>query len=392
MNKLHFDFRDLFRSARLAFSLQRLWIQFVGLVVSYAGYFILTLVSFIVSGYRVADVFNQYGLFPCLLIPEVNSNIAGKILFGLGCLFFICGLLVTSTAVARASFMVLKGNNFYTWREAFGFALKKSGSTLVTPLAIALLAFSFILGAWFIGLLGRIPFVGELGVSLLTIVWLAAALFLVFLIIVTAISLIIAPVIIATTDEDAFEAVFQSFSTVWNQPWRFVVYEGLIGAVSIVGFFILAFFVKRAFLVMNSLIAFSMADKFQNLTWQAQYYLQSWTQEIAGWIQAVFGKFAPLIFFSRDFIPLQDLTATVNISAYLYTINMLIAGGFVVSFLLATFNTGNMISYLILRKLKDDENLLERKEETFEKIEEKPEEEKKEEKEKVIEEKETTKE
>ncbi|RMD87420.1 MAG: hypothetical protein D6813_13575 [Calditrichaeota bacterium] len=392
MNKLHFDFRDLFRSARLAFSLQRLWIQFVGLVVSYAGYFILTLVSFIVSGYRVADVFNQYGLFPCLLIPGVNSNIAGKILFGLGCLFFICGLLVTSTAVARASFMVLKGNNFYTWREAFGFALKKSGSTLVTPLAIALLALSFILGAWFIGLLGRIPFVGELGVSLLTIVWLAAALFLVFLIIVTAISLIIAPAIIATTDEDAFEAVFQSFSTVWNQPWRFVVYEGLIGAVSIVGFFILAFFVKRAFLVMNSLIAFSMADKFQNLAWQAQYYLQSWTQEIAGWIQAVFGKFAPLIFFSRDFIPLQDLTATVNISAYLYAINMLIAGGFVVSFLLATFNTGNMISYLILRKLKDDENLLERKEETFEKIEEKPEEEKKEEKEKVTEEKETTKE
>ena len=47
---MRFDYRDIFRSARLAFSFQRIWIQFVGLLYGYLGYIILTYLSLLIDG------------------------------------------------------------------------------------------------------------------------------------------------------------------------------------------------------------------------------------------------------------------------------------------------------------------------------------------------------
>lgn len=369
MVALRFDFRDLFRSTRLAFSLQRIWIQFVGIIVGYVGYFIFTLISLLLSGFSFDQVITQFGLFPCLLAQNVQTTLIPKLVFAIGSIFFIVAILITNTAVSRASFMVLKGNNFYTWREAFTFALKKSGSVLLTPIAIGLLVICFVLGAWFIGLVGRIPYVGELGISLFTILWLSAALFVVFLILVTVVALVLAPAILATTNEDAFEAIFQSFSTAWSQPLRLLIYEGFVGVLSIIGFIILAIFVKRSFLLMNDLLSFSMQDAYINLASHTQYILQSWTFVLNNWMKDIFGDFTSYFFFSRDFIPLE-LSTTLRISSYIFSVNMMIVGVGILSYLLATFNTGSMITYLVLRKIKDDENLLEREDEEIERKEE----------------------
>ena len=45
MVAMRFDYRDIFRSARLAFSFQRLWIQFFGLGTGYIIYLVLTYLS-----------------------------------------------------------------------------------------------------------------------------------------------------------------------------------------------------------------------------------------------------------------------------------------------------------------------------------------------------------
>lgn len=370
MIALRFDFRDIFRSTRLAFSLQRLWIQFVGLLVGYAGYLVFTILSFLLNGFSLEQIMTKFGLFPCLFAVDVQVNLISKVVFGIGCIFFAIAFLVTNTAVSRASFMVLRGNNFYTWRQAFTFALRKSGSTILTPIAIVLLAFSFILGAWVIGLMGRIPYVGELGLSFFIFIWVIAALFLVFLMVITFVSFILAPAILATTNEDAFEAIFQSFSTAWSQPWRLIIYEGVVGVLSAAGFLILAFFVKRSILLMNTLFSFSMGNDFINLASHAHYILQSWTMVLSNWLNNILGDFTRYFFFSKDFIPL-DLSPTLTISSYIYAINMMVVGAWVISYLLATFNSGSTITYLVLRKLKDDENLLERKDEEIEEEEEK---------------------
>jgi hypothetical protein len=361
MTELKFNAEDLFRSNRIALSIQRIWLQFIGLVVGYLGYYGFTVASFLMAGYSYSQVASEFGLFPCLFAVKVNPPLISKIVFGCGCFYLTVVFLVGNIAVSRATFMAMKGRSFYTWREALVFALRKSGSAVLTPLGIAVIIMVFILSACLFGLFGRMPYVGELGISFFALIWMIAALLMVFFLIVAAASVLLAPAILATTNEDAFEAIFQSFSTIWSQPWRVVFYESIVCGLSAVGFVILAILVKSSFLVMNFLFLFSMGDKFERLAAQGQFLLHSWTAPLDAAAQKLFGDFARHFYFTRDFAALQ-LPLTEQVSAYFFAINALIVAGLVFSYLLATFNTGNTIMFLILRKVRDGENLLTRQE------------------------------
>jgi hypothetical protein len=281
---------------------------------------------------------------------------------------------LTSTAIARASYMLLKGNNFYTWRESFAFAFRKAGSVLSTPVAIAVLALFMLVSGLIIGFLGRIiPVVGELGVTLLTIFWLLAAILMFFLLIALGVSIILVPAIIATTDEDAFEAVFQSFSTIWSQPWRFILYEVVVGIIGLFSLGVFAFVIKEAYLLMSGIfsVPWAFGDDFINIAAQAQHLLQKWLFISQEWVQMVYWKFSDFIYFKNEFYNMLTLTTVQKISAYFMAISMFAIVWWVASYGMAVVEVGNTLVYLILRKRKDDENLLER----LDKEEEEPDEE-----------------
>jgi len=369
MFSLRFDFRDIFKANRIAFSLQRIWIQFLGVTVGYLGYLVFTYASLITAGNNFSVIWRHWGLLPCL--GGTDAQWYSRLLFAIGVIFFLVINLIASTAVSRATYMLLKGNNFYTWKEAFAFALRKSSSIIMSPVAIAILILLFIIGGLFVGLLGKIPFVGELGFSLFYFVWFLAGFFIVFFIIVFCTSLLLSPSIIATTDDDAFEAVFQSFSIFWNQPWRFIIYEVIVGFLTVAGFVVLAFLAKKAFLVTNAIFLAAMGDKYINLMGHGMYLLSGWVSASIDWINTLFGEYATLFYFSHEFLQLK-LPVVLNIAAYIFALMMLVIGAWVVSYSLATFNAGQTLIYLVLRKIKDKDNLLERKdkEEEEEELEE----------------------
>jgi len=188
----------------------------------YLGYVVLTYVSLLVAGRNFGVFWSRFGLLPSVV--GLHLPWYSWIIFAAGVFFLLFSWLVTSTGVARAVYMNLKGNNFYTWKEAFTFALKKKGGSVVsTPIAIFAIAFFLGLGGVVVGLLGRIPYVGELGISLFSTIWFMASIFLVFVVLALGVSLLLTPAILATTDDDAFEGIFQSFSTLYSQPWRLIL-------------------------------------------------------------------------------------------------------------------------------------------------------------------------
>lgn len=359
MHQMRFNVLDILKSTRLALSLQRIWIQFLGLVIGFLGYLIFTYLSLITAGVGLSVGWKKYGLLPCLW-PE-SPNWYSIIIYLLGFLWLVAVYLITATAVSRATYMLMKGNHFYTWRDALRFALKKASSVLLSPFAILLMIVFFLVGGVVIGLLGKIPFVGEFGITLFTFIWYFAALVVVFLIIIFAVAMIQAPAIIATTDEDAFEAVFQSFSVVWSQPWRLILYEVISSVMAVVGLFVLAFLSKKAFIVMDRVFANAMGADFINITAHGMYLLNVWLIHSISLINSIFGDYSGLIYFSREFIPLALPHGYQYVTSYIFTIWMLIIGGVIFSYAVASFNVGNTLSYIILRKKKDDENLLERK-------------------------------
>jgi len=384
MHQLRFDVRDIFKSPRFALSLQRIWIQFIGLVVGYLGYLFFTYLSFITAGVGFADGWKKYGLLPCIFSEA--SNWYSVVIYLVGLFWLIAVYLISATAVSRATYMLLKGNHFYTWTNAIRFALKKTASILLSPIAILVIILVVLAGGAVVGLLGKIPFVGEFGITIFTFLWFFASLFVVFLVIIFVIAMIQTPAILAATNDDAFEAVFQTFSLVWSQPWRLILYELVSAAMAAIGLLVLALLSKKAFIVMDRLFSNVMGPDFMNVSSQGMYLLNISLFHSITWINSILGDMSGLVYFSREFIPLQLPHGYQYVASYIFAFWMLIIGGLILSYGLACLNVGNTLSYIILRRKKDDENLLERKDpEEEDEEDEEDDEEEKEDEEKVAE-------
>jgi hypothetical protein len=362
MLKLNFDCRDLFKAPRAALSLQRLWIQLTGMSVGYLAYLVLSYASLLAAGYELKSAWSQFGLLPCLFSIGDTFPWFSWLIAGVGSLFFFFAYLVTNTAVARAIYMTSKGNSFYTWKEAVAFSFRKLWSILLTPISMIVLIGLMLVGAWIVGLLGKIPAVGEIGVSLFSIVWLMSSLLILFFAIVAAVATLLLPAVLATTDEDAFEAIFQSFSIVWGQPIRFIFYEALNVVIAVVAMGIFAIFLKEALALMNMLFTSFMGGDYANLANNGQALLQSWTLQAQSIVSNIYHECAHYIYFSRDFImiPPAGLSSTVRIASFIFALNLLILAGTVVSYGVSTFTAGNTLAFMVFKFNKDEENLLER--------------------------------
>jgi hypothetical protein len=365
MVKLYFNYRDILRAPRLALSFQRMWIQLIGMSAGYVSYLVFTYLSFLLAGSHLSATWAKYGLLPCLFNADMELvPWYAWIPYGIGALVLIFAFLITNTAVSRTVYMIAKGNNLYTWSEAFRFSFRKTMSIVLTPMSLIILVGLIAVGGLFIGFVAKlIPFVGELGISLLTVFWFLVALLLFFLFVIVFAAFILVPSIIATTDEDAFEAVFQTFSIVWNQPLRFFLCEALVVALSLISLGVFAIFVKKAILIMNAIFMTGMGFDFSNLSNNGQALLQSWLLAGQNIVEGVFKEVTPYLYFNRTFIliPSSDLPVSIIISSYIYALNLLFILGWVLAYGISTFTTGNTYLYLYLRKCKDGENLLERK-------------------------------
>lgn len=361
MQPLNFNYRDLFRAPRMAFSLQRIWIQFLGLSFGYVFYLIATYVAFILNGNSFNDVWQDFGLLPCLFAFSDSIAWYGWIVYGLGIVVLLAAFLLTNTAVARAAYMVTKGNHFYSWREAFTFSFRKSSSVLLTSFAIFILIACMVFGTFLLGLLGQIPYLGEIAIALFALVWFISALLMIYLFLACLTSLLLTPSIIATTDEDAFEVVFQTFSITWSQPWRLLIYEILIIFITVASFTILAFFGKRAVMLTNYFLCSFMGLDYITLSKNGLSLVQNSTAVADSIIHSVFHGFSDQIFFANKFIYHSTSNMALSGASYLYAFSLLCFGGWILSYGLSTFTIGHTLAYLVLRQKKDGENLLERK-------------------------------
>ena len=117
LTKLYYDFRDLFRSPRLALSGKKIWIFIVGNLIGFISYWILSYASLIFSGMSLQESIDQYGLYPCLFGHEAPA--AGWIIYYVGISVWAIFILFASTAVSRVTIKQLKGNDFFSSGDAW---------------------------------------------------------------------------------------------------------------------------------------------------------------------------------------------------------------------------------------------------------------------------------
>jgi hypothetical protein len=210
-----------------------------------------------------------------------------------------------------------------------------------------------------VGLLDLIPGVEQAAehfgtplTTLLTIPVYFIGLFLVLIAVALVFGLLLIPSIVAATGEDTFETVYQLFSTIWNQPWRLVIYDSILIFVCALGSAIFA-----AISAIGMYVAFlpSMLLAKQDST----YYFANVIARSLRIIGVGSERALQLIPGASS----GSMAWTLDLATFFLFACLIMIVAIVVSYPLSITSSGYTILYVILRRKTTDENMLEVEEE-----------------------------
>lgn len=372
--ELQYRWGDVFRAGRLGFSPRKIGVGVKGLFQGTLLYSILSYGALMVSGMGYKEIWQAYRFIPAPFV-QGNLNWIGMIIYAIACLVALYYYLVTLTAISKITFEQLKGDEFYEGREAWAFARKNWKGAFGSPIFLAFIIAILIAVGLVMGLLVRIPQVGPILVGLLSLPLIAGAFFIVYLTIVAGVVLIVAPAIVATTDSDTFDTVFEAFSLINDQTWRFILWETILFAVSLLCVFVFANLIKTTLGLTNTVIG-----KFAGDQWPIMWKNAKWYIYIPNFLPLVAARWIPSLVFSQGAFLSEGIAKGTLIGSFLLGTTFYLILFIVLGYGLSIQGSGQTLIYTILVKIKDNKNLLEEKEELFGEEFEEEEEEKKEKK------------
>ena len=171
--------------------------------------------------------------------------------------------MLGATAVARITYKQLKGDEFYSSRDAWKFVKKHWHAPVFTHLSIIIIAAFFVVMAIIFALIGKIPYLGELFFGIPYLLWFAGSVFVVYTMVVLMISTFFTHAIVGAMEEDTMGAVFQTYSITWSQIWRVLLYLPLIYSLVAIGTVVFYFFMTEGYNLVNCIFGkdWLMGDK-----------------------------------------------------------------------------------------------------------------------------------
>jgi len=356
--KMYFDYRDVFRAARLGLSPKKMWVFFWGLVCGFVFYGIFGYLAHMAAGRSLADVWVMFGLVPAM--PWPGSGAISWVLWMIGLLGALLIYMMSAAVTARLAAEQLKGNEFYEVKEAAGYLKGAWKSILGGPLVII----SFVLFLLFFGILsgwwGRIPVLGELTIAVLSLPIYLVCLFIVFLLVSLAIGLFFSPVISGATRGDAFDNLFEVFSSITAQPWRLVAYTGLLKVLCLIAAGVFAWFTISSMGIAYQVLSWSMGGKFAGIAIAA---FNMYTPPLAtNYIMSLGMDNLVISGLSSFMTATPALNWSGQTAAFIMGMSLNAIRLLVLSYLLSVFVTGQTIIYGIIVMKRDQRDIFAREE------------------------------
>jgi hypothetical protein len=159
--------------------------------------------------------------------------------------------------------------------EALRYSTKKFISFLAAPLAP--IAISIVLGLciFLLGLLGNIPYAGEIIVAILFILALITGIVITIVLILTGAGFNLMFPALAYDGLDCFDAISRSFNYVYSRPWRMALYTALAAVYGAICYMFVRFFAFLLLLVTRfslGLGLFGKAEQKFDAIWPQPYF------------------------------------------------------------------------------------------------------------------------
>ncbi|MBU2624783.1 MAG: hypothetical protein KKG33_04405 [candidate division Zixibacteria bacterium] len=356
MRDYYYDFRDIFKAPRIALHGKNIYLQMKNLLVGYIGYSIIAYVALLVDGVDLGFAWDVHSFFPVGTLGLVS--LPGKLIWIAGLLWFAVCLLRGNLAVSRTAYEEIRGNLFYSVTEAKSFIKQKKGVLYKSYLGvIGFIVFMIILGL-IAGLIGKIPYAGEISYGLFyAFPYFILSLFTVLILFLFTTFALTGPAVLGVKGEDTLTALFDGFSMVTSRPLRWSILTGASLVIAKVCSFVLFYFSYRAFQFTNATTSVFMGDK-------GKLIFESAFDKLP--VSSPVIKFLSYLYPGSDFgINLYLLgafnqaTTTFAIASYLIVIGVSLVFAFIIAYFINTIVVGQVIAFVNIRRQTHDECLAE---------------------------------
>ena len=381
--KLHFNYKDIFLSPRLALSPKKIWVFMLGNLYGYIFYWILTFLAIIFSGIDINEALYDYGLYPYL--SGTDYPVISWLIYYLGIACWVFSILASSTAVSSITIKQLRGDNFYSANDAFDQILKKWKTILFTPLTLLLILLSLVILGSVIALFGKVPFIGGIFIVLTYPIYFLGSLFLVFSVLVFITSFTIYPSSIGAYDEDTIGSVFHSYQITFNQPWRLLAYNILLLPIVILSTKFFSWSCEISFNFINLLFEQIIGPSYSNIVSYALSVLNldfilrnsslseitiisdyvnfyNLGSELIRFLTSLFSEIFNIIISSLPLFSFDSsggfISSMETICGLILSISFIFLYLSILSYGLSIVSVGQTLIFIILKKLMDDENII----------------------------------
>jgi hypothetical protein len=257
----HYDFRDVLLAPAKALSAKKIFVMTLFLCVGLVVYDIFTYFAVAVNGERLSSYYHVYGLAPLVYLRF--SNWLAQILYWIGIVGGVLALMLGFFAVSGINVEEARGNRFFSVRGAVKFSLQRFSQLFLSELAIALFVGFIVLLAFLLGLITRIPYLGEwLYALFFAIPNFIIFLFVVFIVFVMVVSVVLLPAVAAAERHgETFTAILETFSTIIRQPVRWLLYTAYSLVAAKLAGFVYAYFCYRAVQFLTHSASLGAGDK-----------------------------------------------------------------------------------------------------------------------------------
>ena len=356
MQMLHFDYRDVLRAPRLAWSVRKLYVSFIGICIAWGVYLVFTYSALYITPFRknigMILLFRHFEFFPTIISTE--PGIFSWIMWGVGIVFALCILLFTAVSVARIAFEDLRGNDVFRIKEALQFARTHGVTVIISIAVLGLLCMVFPVTIVCFGLIGRIPFFGEFLLAILYLPFYLWGLLGITVFIVFLFGTVLIPAISACLGEDVLEIIIQTFSSFFLQPLRLICYEIVAKVVIIVSSFILFLISCLTLNMMYIILSIIMGSTFNEILTVALYRLP-FVMESRSIVKAIieWGEIVQIPYI----VDTAMVSTTVQVAGWIFGLSQLIILTWIFSYFFCTVTSSQVLIYSAIRKHKNGDDL-----------------------------------
>lgn len=350
-----FNFKDVLKAPARALSAKQILTMTIFLVAALAVYDLFTYLAFAVQGDKVGNVFSIYGFFP--FEQAAFANAWAQAVYWLGLALSILVLMLGFCGVSIINIEAVRGNRFCTARQAIKFALGRFRQIFLAELSIVVFVALVVLLFFLLGLVSRIPYLGEwLYVLLFALPNFIIALFIIFIIFVFTLTVLVLPAVAAAErNGETFTAILETFSTIILKPFQWAGYTAYSFVAAKVCSFIYAYFAYRAveFLIWSS--SLGGGAPLERLAKSSLALLPVKSD----FVREIFNIF-PGVDFGVNVAAMAGFPARIAISPLMAFMIFLIFAS-ILAYLLAIVVSAQARGYVALRYMKDDYSIAEEK-------------------------------